>query len=116
MLSKKEQSLIRKKIRVRKKIFGTVDKPRMTINKSNKYIYTQLVDDIKGKTLLLVSTITLKLENAGNIKAATSLGAEVGKKAVSLGIKNVVFDRSGYIYHGKVKAFADAARAAGLKF
>ena len=88
----------------------------MAIHKSNKYIYVQFVDDTKFKTVLSVSSSTLKLKNAGNIKAAAALGDTAGKKAVSSGIKQVVFDRGGYIYHGRVKAFADAARAAGLKF
>lgn len=88
----------------------------MAFHKSNKNIYVQFVDDIKGITLLSVSSSTLKLKNSANIKASVSLGEAAGKKAVSAGIKQVVFDRGGYIYHGKVRAFADAARKAGLKF
>ena len=116
MLSKKEQALVRKKERIRKKIFGTSENPRITIHKSNKNIYVQFLDDLKGKTLLSVSTRELKLKNAANVKASTLLGENAGKKALSLGIKRAVFDRGGYIYHGKIKAFADAVRAAGLKF
>jgi len=88
----------------------------MVIHKSNKNIYVQLLDDSGGRTILSVSSQVLKLKNASNIKAAVSLGGLIGEKALSKGIKKVVFDRGGYIYHGKVKAFADAARAAGLKF
>ncbi len=126
MLSKKSQSHLRKKIRIRKKVFGTAEKPRMAIHKSNKHIYVQFVDDLKGKTLLSVSTLSLKFplkadspqakKNAANIKASVSLGEAAGKKAISAGIKQVVFDRGGYIYHGKVRAFADSCRKAGLKF
>lgn len=116
MLSEKEQALIRRKLRIRKKIAGTAQRPRMVLHKSNKNIYIQFIDDIRGHTLLSVSTRTLKLKNTANIKSATLLGEETAKKALSAGLKNVVFDRCGYIYHGKVKAFADAARSAGLKF
>ena len=116
MLSEKKQALLRRKIRIREKIFGTQEMPRMTIHKSNKNIYVQFIDDSKGRTILSVSSQVLKLKNAANIKAAVALGGVAGEKALSKGIKKVVFDRGGYVYHGKVKAFADAARAAGLKF
>lgn len=116
MLSKKKQALIRKKIRTKAKICGTAARPRLLFQKSNKYIYVHFLDDIKGKILLSVSTKVLKLKNSANIKAAVSLGEYAGKKAAEIGIKQVVFDRGGYIYHGKVKSFADALRAAGLKF
>ncbi|MBN1384945.1 MAG: 50S ribosomal protein L18 [Elusimicrobia bacterium] len=116
MLSKKKQALIRRKIRTKEKIFGTTDRPRMLFQKSNKYIYVQFLDDTKGKTLLSISTKVLKLKNSANIKAAVLLGENAGKKAISMGIKQVVFDRSGYIYHGKVRSFADAVRASGVKF
>jgi large subunit ribosomal protein L18 len=88
----------------------------MAIHKSNKNIYVQFVDDLNGKTLLSVSSSVLKLKNAANVKASVSLGEAASKKALSVGIKQVVFDRGGYIYHGKVRAFADSARKAGLKF
>ncbi len=116
MLSDKKQALLRRKIRVREKIFGTAETPRMAIHKSNKNIYVQFIDDLNGKTILSVSSQVLKLKNAANVKAAVSLGGLAGEKAKSKGIKKVVFDRGGYLYHGKVKAFADAARSAGLKF
>ncbi|MFH1541349.1 MAG: 50S ribosomal protein L18 [Elusimicrobiota bacterium] len=116
MLNKKLQAHSRRKARIRKKIFGTVEKPRMVIHKSNKYMYVQFVDDLNGKTLLSISSSTLKLKNAANIAAAVSLGEVAGKKAVSIGITQVVFDRGGYIYHGRVLAFADSARKTGLKF
>lgn len=116
MLSKKSQSHLRKKIRIRKKVEGTAERPRMAIHKSNKHIYVQFVDDLKGRVLLSVSSSTLKLKNAANIKASVSLGEAASKKAISAGIKQVVFDRGGYIYHGKVRAFAESCRKAGLKF
>ncbi|MBI5574175.1 MAG: 50S ribosomal protein L18 [Elusimicrobia bacterium] len=116
MLNKKSQSHLRKKLRIRKKVFGTAERPRMVIHKSNKHIYVQFVDDLKGKTLLSVSSSTLKLKNAANIKASVSLAEAASKKAISAGIKQVVFDRGGYIYHGKVRAFAESCRKAGLKF
>ena len=116
MLSKKLQSRLRRKTRIRKKVFGTTEMPRMVVRKSNKNIYIQFVDDSKGVTLLSVSTLSLKLKPSANVKAASMLGDAVGKRAVEVGIKKVVFDRGGYIYHGCVKAFADTARVAGLKF
>ena len=116
MLSETKQALLRRQTRIRKKIFGTPETPRLAIHKSNKNIYVQFIDDLNGKTMLSISSHTLKLKNAANVKAAVSLGGVAGEKALSKGIKKVVFDRGGYLYHGKVKAFADAARAAGLKF
>ena len=116
MLSDKKQALLRRKTRIREKIFGTSERPRMAIHKSNKNIYVQFIDDLNSKTILSVSSHVLKLKNAANVKAAVSLGGLAGEKAKSKGIQKVVFDRGGYLYHGKVKAFADAARSAGLKF
>lgn len=112
----------RRKKAVRKKIFGTIDKPRMCIHKSNRNIVVQIIDDVNGKTLCGASTTSVDsgeenaLKTRSNVKNAKILGAEVAKKAVEKGIKKVVFDRSGYKYHGVVKTLADAAREGGLQF
>ncbi len=114
--SKLERRLKIKKS-IRSKISGTADKPRMTVFRSNKQIYVQLIDDVAGKTL--VSASSLSKENAvkGNkSEIAAKVGNEIAEKAKSAGIETVVFDRNGYLYHGRVKQLADAAREAGLKF
>lgn len=118
MIKYESKNLSRKRrhLRVRKKISGTADCPRLNVFRSNKHIEAQLIDDVAHKTLASVSTVGLKLENGGNIEAASKIGTEIGKKAKDLKITTVVFDRSGYIYHGRVKALAEAAREAGLKF
>ena len=105
----------KKHLKIRQKISGTSQIPRLSIYKSHQNFYAQLIDDSKGITLASVSTLK---ENgySGNIKAAEKLGHEMGKKIKSLKIEAVVFDRSGYIYHGKVKSFAEAVRAEGVKF
>ncbi len=109
---------LRKKrhLRVRKKISGTPECPRLNVFRSSSHIYAQIIDDTKGVTLVSASSLELKLENGGNVEAAKKVGAEVGKRAIEKKIENVVFDRGGYIYHGRVKALAEAAREAGLKF
>ena len=106
----------RRHLRIRKKINGTAETPRLVVFRSNKHISAQLVDDTKGITLGSASSLALKLEHGANIEAATVVGTEIGKVAKDLKIEKVVFDRGGYLYHGRVKALADAARAAGLKF
>ena len=106
------------KRRIRKQINGTAERPRMTIFRSNKQIYAQLVDDINNTTLLSASSISK--EAAGDKitkkEQAAKVGKLMGEKAISAGITTVVFDRNGYLYHGRVKQLADAARKAGLKF
>jgi len=108
--------------RLRRYLSGTAVRPRLTVFKSNKYIYAQIIDDVKGHTLASASTFDAALVKAdglkstSNIDAAKAVGTHVAKKAKDLGIEEVVFDRSGYIYHGKIAAVADAAREAGLKF
>jgi len=104
-----------KHLRVRVKISGTAQRPRLNVFKSNKAIYAQIIDDVAGKTLVSASTQTLKIAN-NNIESSKKVGSEVAKLAKAAGIEAVVFDRGGYVYHGKVKALADAAREAGLKF
>ncbi len=120
MISKPSRKLIREKrhYRMRKNISGTAVKPRLAVFRSNKHIYAQIIDDATGTTLVSASTNDkdITIENTSNVEAAKTIGAAVGKKAVDKGITTVVFDRGGYIYHGKVKALADAAREAGLQF
>lgn len=107
---------IRRHIRVRNKVSGTPERPRLSVYRSNGNIYAQIIDDVAGHTLVSTSSLKLKLENGGNIEAAEKVGAELAKLALEKNIKSVVFDRGGYLYHGRVKALADSAREAGLEF
>lgn len=105
--------------RIRKKIKGTADRPRLSIFRSVKHLQAQIVDDVQGKTLVGVSTRSKEFSSsrdAGNVKGARELGKMAAKKALEKKIKEVVFDRSGFLYHGRVKAFAEGAREEGLKF
>lgn len=110
----------RKHLRVRKKISGTGERPRLAVFRSAKHMYAQIIDDITGVTLVSASTAEEALKgtvaNGGNKEAARAVGKLLGEKAVDKGIKAVVFDRGGYIYHGRVKELADGAREAGLDF
>lgn len=112
----KNVSRVRRHARVRAKISGTAETPRLCVYRSNKNIEAQLIDDVKGVTLVSSSSMSLKLENGSNIEAAAQVGKDIAEKAVAKGLKKVVFDRSGYIYHGRIKALAEAAREAGLEF
>lgn len=112
----KNVSRVRRHLRVRKKISGTADCPRLSVYRSNKHIHVQIIDDVKGVTLCSASSLQLKLANGGNIEAAKLVGEAIAKVALEAGITKIVFDRSGYVYHGRIEALADAARAAGLKF
>ena len=120
MITKVDRNAVRKRrhARVRKKIFGTAERPRLNVFRSNKHIYAQIIDDMKAVTLVSASTLDKEfdLESTGNIEAAKKVGELVAKRASEKGIKKVVFDRGGYLYHGRVKALADAAREAGLEF
>ena len=109
-LQEKKARLARRHRRVRGKISGTAERPRLCVTRSNSNIYVQIVDDVEHKTLCGVSTL------GPDVEGATALGEIVGKKAQECGITEVVFDRGGHLYHGRVKALADAAREAGLKF
>src|SRR5262245_57182231 len=104
--------------RIRKNLSGTETRPRLCVFRSNKHIYAQIVDDSKGTTLTAASSLDAdsKGKGGGNVAAAKAVGTMVAKRALEKGIKSVLFDRGGYIYHGRVKALADAAREAGLKF
>ena len=104
------------KKRIRKHINGTAERPRMSVFRSNKGIYVQLIDDIAGKTLLSASFKELGDEKVTKVEQAAKVGKLIGEKAQKAGITAVVFDRNGYLYHGRVKQLADAAREAGLKF
>ncbi|RUO86926.1 MULTISPECIES: 50S ribosomal protein L18 [unclassified Spiroplasma] len=107
----------RRHFRVRAKINGTTAVPRLNVFKSNGHFYAQLIDDVKQKTIVAASTLKMAgLKSTSNIAAAEKVGAEIAKKALDKKVTTVVFDRGGYLYHGKVKAFAEAARKAGLKF
>ena len=107
---------LRRHVRVRTKISGTPECPRLNVFRSNSHIHAQIIDDVNGTTLVAASSVEMKLENGGNVEAAKTVGAEVAKRALEKNITNVVFDRGGYVYTGRVKALADAAREAGLKF
>jgi len=120
MITKPDKNQVRKKrhARVRAKLSGTAERPRLNIYRSNKNIYAQLIDDANGVTLASASTLDkeLSLESTGNVEAAQKVGELIAKRAMEKGIKEVVFDRGGYLYHGRVKALADAARENGLQF
>ena len=122
MISKASRADIRhnKHRRLRHHLSGTAAAPRLAVFRSNKHMYAQIIDDVAGKTLVSASTlqkdVKAELQNTDDVAAAAYLGTVIGKKAIEAGIEKVVFDRGGYIYHGKVKALADAAREAGLKF
>ena len=114
--AKNESRLVRH-ARVRKKISGTPERPRLSVYKSLTGIYAQIIDDVNGRTLVAASTLDKEVKiKASNIEAAKEVGALVAKRATKAGIKTIVFDRGGYQYHGKVKALAEAAREGGLEF
>ncbi len=122
MVSKESRSKVRAKkhMRIRNRFSGNAERPRLAVFRSNNHVYAQVIDDVSGTTLVSASTlekdIKAELKNTDDIEAATKVGDVVAKRALEKGIKAVVFDRGGYIYHGKVKALADAAREAGLEF
>jgi large subunit ribosomal protein L18 len=122
MIKKKSRSEIRvkKHMKVRNRLSGTAQRPRLAVFRSNNHMYAQIIDDVAGNTLVAASTlekdVKADLEKTNNVAAAAKLGEVVAKKAMDKGIKTVVFDRGGFIFHGKIKALADAAREAGLEF
>ena len=111
----KREARIRRHARVRKNVSGTKEMPRLNVFRSNKAIYAQVIDDVAGTTLVSSSSLELKLKNGGNIEAAQAVGKDVAEKCKKAKINKVVFDRGGYLYHGRVAALADAAREAGLE-
>lgn len=120
MLSRKQKLRNRRKARIKSKITSTADKPRLCVFRSNKYIYSQIIDDTKGETI--ASSCDCKVKKAdhkkytGKTAKAYEAGMEIGKKALEKNIKRVIFDRNGYKYHGRLKALAEGAREAGLQF
>lgn len=112
----KEVVRARKHQRVRAKVSGTASMPRLSVYRSNRNISVQVIDDEKRVTLVASSSKELKLTNGNNIEGAKLVGADIAKKCLAKKIDKVVFDRAGYLYHGRIKALADAAREAGLKF
>ena len=108
---------IKRHSRVRGKISGTAERPRLCVYRSENHIYAQIIDDVAGATLVAASTVEKGFEgNGGNVDAAKKIGAAIAERALQKGIEEVVFDRGGYIYHGRVKALAEGAREGGLKF
>ena len=122
MVNKESRQKIREKkhYRLRNHISGTAERPRLAVFRSNNHMYAQIIDDTVGNTLVSASTlqkdVKAELEKTNNVDAAAYLGTVIAKKAMEKGITSVVFDRGGFIYHGKIKALADAAREAGLNF
>lgn len=118
MINKESKNAVRvrKHKRVRAKVKGSATCPRLCVYRSNKHIEAQLIDDVAKATLISSSSVQLKLENGSNIEAAKKVGADLAAKAKAKKISTVVFDRGGYVYHGRVAALADAAREGGLKF
>ena len=122
MISKKSRTQVREKkhMKLRNRFSGTAERPRLAVYRSNMHIYAQIIDDDAQKTLVSASTvqkdIKAELEKTNDVAAAAYVGKIVAQRAIEAGIKEVVFDRGGYVYHGKVKALADAAREAGLEF
>jgi len=118
MITQTKRNEIRQRIhaRIRAKLSGTAERPRLNVYRSLNHIYAQVIDDQQGVTLASASTMSLKVTVGGNVAAAKEVGKAVAEAAVAKGVKKVVFDRGGYLYHGRVKALADAAREAGLEF
>ena len=119
-IERKREGHLRRQNRVRKKIKGSSERPRLNIYRSNKHIYAQVIEDVTGKTLVAASTISKefkdKIKSLKKTEVAKKIGEYVAIKAINKGIDKVVFDRAGFLYHGRVKAVADGAREAGLKF
>ncbi len=110
----------RRKQHIRKRVFGTAERPRLTVFRSLNHIYAQVIDDMAGRTLVAAGSgdkdLKAAFKTGGNMKAAESIGTAIGERAKKAGVTKVVFDRNGFIYHGRIKALADAARKAGLQF
>ena len=118
MITQFKRNEIRQRIhvRIREKLSGTTERPRLNVYRSLNHIYAQVIDDQKGETLVSASTLQAKSKTGGNVAAAKEIGKTIAEQAVAKGVKKVVFDRGGYLYHGRIKALADAAREAGLEF
>jgi large subunit ribosomal protein L18 len=118
MIEQKKRNEVRQRVhaRIRERMSGTAQRPRLNVYRSLNHLYTQLIDDAAGVTLVSASTLASKLPTGGNVAAAKELGKLIAQKAQEKGIKKVIFDRGGYLYHGRIKALADSAREAGLEF
>ena len=118
MITQTKRNEIRKRIhtRIREKLSGTAERPRLNVFRSLNHIYAQVIDDQKGVTIASASTLAMKAKTGGNVSAAKEIGKTIAERAREKGIKKVVFDRGGFLYHGRIKALADAAREAGLEF
>lgn len=116
----RERSRIKRKMRIRKKVYGTPERPRLTIFRSDKHIYAQVVDDTRGITVAATSTLSPDFKEhekpKGKVESAKLIGQLIARKAQATGVSKVVFDRNGFMYHGRIKALADSAREAGLDF
>lgn len=119
-LKAKNAGLVRRRTRVRGKVSGTTQRPRLCVTRTNLHIYAQIIDDTTGETIVAASSIDKELRSSlksgTNAESAKTVGEAVGRKAIEKGVTEVVFDRSGRLYHGRVKSLADGARSAGLKF
>jgi large subunit ribosomal protein L18 len=118
-MSKINRKEIRRRVhaRIRKKVAGTTERPRLAVHYSNQHIYVQVIDDVAGRTLAAASTMDKEVENASsNVASAQKVGSLIAARAKAANVSNVVFDRGGHLYHGKIKALADAAREGGLQF
>jgi len=117
---RKAKGRAKRKLRVRRRVFGEPERPRLTVSRSLGHLYAQIIDDVAARTLVAASSCSKelkgKIKSGGNVGSAKVVGKLLGEKAKAAGIERVTFDRNGYRYHGRVKAFADAAREAGLKF
>ena len=111
----KSKKRLKNRARIRKKLDGSTERPRLAVFRSGRHVYAQIVDDSSGKTLVAYSTLQAKMTSK-NIESAKQVGSEIAKLALGKNIKSVVFDRSGYVFHGRIKAVADGAREAGLSF
>jgi large subunit ribosomal protein L18 len=118
MIPQRKRNEIRQRVhtRVRRRLAGTTERPRLNVYRSLNHIYAQVIDDVQGVTLISASTVAAKAKTGGNVAAAKEIGKLIAERAKEKGISQVVFDRGGYLYHGRIKALADAARAAGLEF
>jgi len=118
MINLRQRNNIRQRVhsRIRAKMAGTAERPRLNVYRSLNHIYVQVIDDANGVTLVSASTVAAKAKTGGNVAAAKEIGKQIAERAKEKGISKVVFDRGGYLYHGRIKALADAAREAGLEF
>jgi large subunit ribosomal protein L18 len=118
MITQTKRNEIRKRIhtRIREKLSGTAERPRLNVFRSLNHIYAQVIDDQKGETIASASTLAIKAKTGGNVAAAKEVGKTIAERAKEKGVKKVVFDRGGFLYHGRIKALADAAREGGLEF